>query len=253
MTLNVDDEKLDLDRYRVVSRKEIITILRQVARRNQLVRMDANGGADSAVTAILGIDEEWDSVIIDCASTASINQRLQDSANIRFESVLDNIRILFSAPHIESCDYEGHPALRIDLPEHIVRLQRREHYRVFTPATKPVRCTIHMQEEGNDARTTAIGSLYNVSGGGISITDEKKLVPPEVGRVYQSCQIDIPGSPVVVTLQLMNCQDLTLSNGKQIRRLGFMFVDPSNATLTTIQRYITKIEREQNARATGMG
>jgi hypothetical protein len=50
----------------------------------------------------------------------------------------------------------------------------------------------------------------------------------------------------------MNSQELTYPNGKSIRRVGCMFVDLPNATLAAVQRYITKLEREQNARATGM-
>jgi c-di-GMP-binding flagellar brake protein YcgR len=115
-----------------------------------------------------------------------------------------------------------------------------------------VRCTIPIRDEENGTFTTAVGSLFNVSGGGLSITDDKKLVPTDIGQVFDACQIDIPGNPIVITLQLMNSVDLTLSNGKQVRRLGFMFVDPPNTTQTAIQRYITKIEREQNSRATGM-
>ncbi|MEN3367573.1 MAG: flagellar brake protein, partial [Burkholderiales bacterium] len=50
-----------------------------------------------------------------------------------------------------------------------------------------------------------------------------------------------------------NSQDLSLSNGKSVRRLGFMFVNPSTAIEALIQRYITKLERDQNARKTGLG
>jgi flagellar brake protein len=247
-----DDDAQDLSRYQVNSRREIINLLRTVGDRNQLVRMQANGNADSFVTSILEVDDVQGVVIIDCAPSAMINQRVLESDDISFETVLENIRILFSASHAESCIHEGRPALCIEIPTHVVRLQRREFYRVPTPVANPVRCTIPIVNETDNTTTTAILPLYNVSGGGIATVDEKKLIPANIGAVYKNCQIDLPGGAVTVTLQLMNLHDITLSNGKGTRRLGFTFVDPSNSAVTAIQRYLTKLEREQNARATGM-
>jgi hypothetical protein len=85
------------------------------------------------------------------------------------------------------------------------------------------------------------------------VVDENKQINPDFGVDFSNCRVEIPGNPVTVTLRLRNSQDLTLSNGKKIRRLGFMFVNPSNPVEAAIQRYITKVEREQNARKAGMG
>jgi c-di-GMP-binding flagellar brake protein YcgR len=46
--------------------------------------------------------------------------------------------------------------------------------------------------------------------------------------------------------------DLTLLNDKTNRRLGCEFVDISRANLSAVQRYITKLERERNARIAGL-
>lgn len=253
MTLNTEDGLPDLSSYQVHSRREIVYLLRNVTERNQLVRMQTNQGADSVVTSILDVDEADNSVVIDCAPSALANQRILESSDISFETVLENIRILFFASQVQSCVHEDRPALRIDLPQSLIRLQRREFYRVLTPVANPVRCTLQIRDEESKITTAVVVPLYNVSGGGIAVTDEKKLVPPIVGSIYADCRIDIPGSPVVVTLQLMNSHELTLGNGKHVRRLGLMFVDPPKAMLAAIQRYITKLEREQNARTAGMG
>jgi len=253
MTLNTDDDNDALSRYQVRSRREIISLLRTVSERNQLVRMQANNGADSVVTSILEVDDDGDYVIVDCAPSNITNQRVLESDDIKFETMLENIRILFSASHIDSCIHEERPALYIDLPDTLIRLQRREYYRVATPVSNPVRCTIPFADADGNPAAPLVLPVYNVSGGGIAVVDEKKLLPSAVGTVFQKCRIDFPGSPVEVTLQLMNSHDITLTNGKNTRRLGFMFVNLPNATVAAIQRYITKLEREQNARATGMG
>jgi c-di-GMP-binding flagellar brake protein YcgR len=55
----------------------------------------------------------------------------------------------------------------------------------------------------------------------------------------------------VTTLQIRNLQDITLANGETIRRLGCLFIDLPKSMMSAVQRYITKLERQQNAKATG--
>lgn len=252
MTFNTHDDSHDLSRYEVSSRREIISLLRNVSERNQLIRMQANRGVDSTVTSILEVDETDDTVIVDCSPSAVTNQRFLEADEISFETVLDNIRILFSASQIESCIFEERPALSIALPESVIRLQRRDFYRVLTPVASPVKCTIQVPGEAAGATIAAVVPLYNVSAGGIAITDEKQLIKPEIGSIYKNCRIDLPGGAITVTLRLKNVQEIKLSNGKEIRRLGFMFCDPPNSVVAAMQRYITKLERERNARSTGL-
>ena len=152
----------------------------------------------------------------------------------------------------EACIYENLPAFLIDLPTSVIRLQRREFYRVPTPLTAPVSCIVPYTKEG--VTTDIATTLHNISGGGISIVDEKKLLGTAIGLTYDNCKIDLPGSGVItVSLQVRNVLELTLTNGKSINRLGCEFIRPSNGTLAVVQKYITKIEREQNAKATGLG
>jgi flagellar brake protein len=253
MNSTIDNDDNDLSRYQIRSRREIISLLRAVGERNQLVRMQANHAADSIITSVLEVDDAAGIVIIDCAPSALTNERVLESDDIAFETVLENIRILFFASQIESCMHDERPAFYIAIPDMLIRLQRREHYRVATLVNSPVRCTISIPGAEEDTTVKAVLPVYNISGGGISVVDEKKQLPVAIGTVFEKCRIDFPSSPVEVTLQLMNFHDITLSNGKSTRRFGFMFMDLPNATVTAIQRYITKLEREQNARATGMG
>jgi c-di-GMP-binding flagellar brake protein YcgR len=252
MTLVSDHENDALNPYRVNSRREVIALLRSIGERNQLVRMVINHGVDTIVTSILKIDETNNTVLLDCAPTAIMNQRVLDSKKLSFETVLENIRILFTSPPAESCIYENLPAFIIPLPESVIRLQRREFYRVPTPLTTPVSCTIPVTVDG--VTTEVVTTLHNISGGGISIVDEKKLLDATQGLIYKNCKIDLPGSGIItVTLQVRNLLELTLTNGKSINRIGCEFTNPSNGTLAVVQKYITKIEREQNAKATGLG
>ncbi|HZW14162.1 MAG TPA: flagellar brake protein [Noviherbaspirillum sp.] len=243
----------DVSPYLVHSRREIISLLRAMEERGQLVSMHAGGGGDTVVTSVLTVDEASDMVVIDKAPSNLVNQRILDSDNVSFETVLDNIRIMFFADQVGECLFENLPALYISIPKSLVRLQRREHYRVSTPVASPVRCTITVPPDDNGAGgTTVVVTLKDISCGGIAIVDEKKILDNTIGRVYKNCKIDLPGGMLDVTLQVRNSVDLTLTTGKSLRKLGCMFVDLPNPMLAAVQRYITKLERERNAKATGM-
>ena len=255
MTFNTDYGIEDLSPYQVHSHREIIALLRNIGEHNQLVRMLINGGAEAIVTSILKVDEASRSVLIDCAPSALINQRILESDNISFETVLEHIRILFFVTHVDTCLYENLPAFRIAIPESLIRLQRREFYRVPTPVANPLRCAIHIPHEtAGGTMTKVVVTLQNVSGGGIAMVDENMVLDNTIGRVYHDCQISLPGGTLVVaSLQIRNSHEITLTNGRTIRRLGCRFMDLPKAMLAAVQRYITKLERERNAKETGLG
>jgi c-di-GMP-binding flagellar brake protein YcgR len=241
----------DLEAYQVHSRREIISLLRNIGECNQLLRMTIDHSNDAVVTSILKIDEAKNVVIIDCAPNPAQNKRIERSENISFETMLEHIRILFFANQAAPCMFENLPAFSVAIPTSMIRLQRREFYRVPTPITNPVICTITIPHEVDETSTTVSLPLQNISGGGIALLDEKKLLDNTYGRIYKDCRIDLPGSPIVTALQVRNSQDLTFTNGKTSRRVGCMFSNLSRASDAAVQRYITKLEREQNAKATG--
>lgn len=245
------DDDLDLSPYKVSSRREITALMRALCEQRQLIRLLVEGSGDSSVTSVLHVDEVNGTVILDVPADASLNRRLLDSENISFETVLERIRILFFATQVEECEYGDLPALCIPLPTSMIRLQRREFYRVATPLSTPLRCTIQIVD-GETVQPVTL-SLLNVSGGGITIIDDQHQLDHTVGRIYRGCQIYLPGSTVVTTaLEIRNSVDLRLENGKHSRRLGCLFHDLPKAMLAVIQRYITRLEREQNARNNGI-
>lgn len=244
----------DVSPYQVHSRREIVGLLRSIQLENQLVSMQADGGAEAVVTSILQVDEDSGLVVIDCAPSNLVNQRIVASENISFETVLQNIRILFFTNEVRECLYENVPALYIKIPESLIRLQRRENYRVPTLVSTPVRCTITIPpDDAGMGGTVVVVTLKDISGGGVGLLDEKKLLDNTVGRIYKDCRLELPGgNTVTATLQVRNSYDMSLANGKSMRKLGCMFVDLPKSMTAAVQRYITKLERERNAKATGM-
>lgn len=239
--------------YEVVSRKEIIALLRNIGEKNQLVTLMMPGETDVCVTSVLGVDPDTDNVYFDCSVNNDQNRRIAGAAQVSFETSLDKIRILFRGDQgVQPATYEGHAAFRMRIPESMIRLQRREYYRMPTPVSNPVRAVIPMPSELGGG--TNAFPLADISCGGIAILDNKLLLGNTIGNNYMGCKIELPEiGTVTTTLQIRNSLDITLLNSKTNRRLGCEFVDISRGNLANVQRYITRLERERNARLAGLG
>ncbi len=245
-----DSELENWHDYEVVSRKEIISLLRSIGEKNQLIRMLIHGEGDVCVTSILDVLPDTNTVVLDCSINKDQNQRILYAKKVGFETTLDKIRILFKSETVQEIAFEGSPAFRIDIPETMIRLQRREYYRMATPVSNPVRATIPLPEELGGG--SGVFPLADISCGGIAILDNKLILGNTIGHNYPNCRIDLPEvGTVMTTLQVRNSLDMTLLNSKTNRRLGCEFVDISRGNLANVQRYITKLERERNARIAG--
>ncbi|MEC5163736.1 flagellar brake protein [Janthinobacterium sp. CG_23.3] len=238
--------------FEVESRKEIVALLRGIAEKKQLIRMLIHGESDVCVTSILEVDAEQNTVILDRSINQEQNRRIVVANGISFETTLDKIRILFSSEQVQECTFENGAALKIALPLTLIRLQRREYYRMGTPVSNPVRVIIPLPAELGGAATPF--PLADISCGGIAIMDNKLMLGDTIGKEYPGCRIELPDvGTVTTTLQIRNSLDMTLLNNKLNRRLGCQFVDIPRPMLAHVQRYITRLERERNARIAGLG
>ena len=237
--------------FEIESQREIIALLRAIASKNQLIRMLLHGEADVCVTAIIELDVQSNTLILDAPVDRGQGERALLAKRINFETTLDKIRILFGATALTGITHDGRPALRMDIPETLIRLQRREFYRMPTPVSNPVRVTVPMPPELGAG--SSVFPLADISCGGISILDNKLQMGNTIGHNYPGCKIDLPDiGTVMATLQVRNSLDMTLLNNKTNRRLGCAFIDISRANLAAVQRYITHLERERNARSAGL-
>jgi c-di-GMP-binding flagellar brake protein YcgR len=237
--------------FEVESRREIIALLRGISEKKQLIRMLVHGESDVCVTSILEVDPDNDAVILDCSINPDQNRRILAAKQISYETSLDKIRIMFGSANAQSVTFEGGQALKIALPTSLIRLQRREYYRMATPVSNPVRVEIPLPAEMGGGTTHF--PLADISCGGIAILDNRLILGDTIGRIYHDCRIELPEAGTIATgLQIRNSIELTLLNNKSNRRLGCQFVDIPRSALNAVQRYITKLERERNARIAGL-
>jgi c-di-GMP-binding flagellar brake protein YcgR len=158
------------------------------------------------------------------------------------------VKVQFSVtrPRLET--FGKYPALLADTPEVLLRLQRREYYRLIAPVAHSLICRIPTPDQ--DSRVEA--RVIDISGGGLAV-----LVPPKDMQLstddkYMDCRLDLPDfGPVTVTLRVRNIFHVTSRNGTDMVRAGCQFEDLPTPTANAIQRYILRVERDRKAREIG--
>jgi c-di-GMP-binding flagellar brake protein YcgR len=237
--------------YEVQSRREIVALLRQIGEKKQLIRMKIKGEADVCVTSILDVDGDEGLFILDRSINREQNDRIVQARGVLCETYLDKIRILFSVSSVRDADFKGSGALVAEIPASLIRLQRREYYRMPTPVTHPVPALVPMPFELGGGNASF--PLADISCGGVALLDNKMILNSTIGQTFTNCRIELPEIGTVTTsLQVRNALDVTMLNNKTSRRIGCMFVDISRGNMAAVQRYITKLERERNARLAGL-
>ncbi|MHB8759146.1 MAG: flagellar brake protein, partial [Thiobacillus sp.] len=212
-----------LARYTLHSKAEILFQLRALQKRKVLVNLDLRGSRQIVVTSVLAVNEADNSVILDSARGDALNHELLAGKGAEFVAQLDGVSISFGVGAVSLCEYEKLPALRIPVPASLVRLQRREHFRVPLPIANPVRCLV--PPPSDDSREPITTHLVDIGCGGVALTDINAGLGTETGRLLPGCRLLLPDTDAIVTtLEICNSAQIRLQNGAFQTRLGCKFV-----------------------------
>lgn len=251
--VQVDDGRpapSDFHQFAIASRLEINQLLHAIMRQPALVTASI-GGDDFFLTTIVAIDDDEDYLLLECARQDEQAQRVLRKQRLLCSTSLDKIKIQFVCEMIEEVSYDGHAAFKTPLPQELVRLQRRNYYRMAVPMTAPVKVALAAAEGSAEGKAPAKVelNLLDISCGGIAVVAPPEVFSPELGTQY-SCTIHLPGVPALSTrVQARNGSMLRLANSKLTQRSGFQFIKLPESMLAAIQRYIMRTERERRARA----
>lgn len=228
-------------RYALHSRTEILFLLRAIQKRNLLVNLDLPGSRQIVVTSVIAIDNANSTVILDSARGDALNHELMAGKGAEFITQLDGVSITFATGPVTLFEYEKQPALRIALPKSLIRLQRREHFRVALPIANPVKCIVPPATDDDVEPITA--HIVDISCGGVALAEMRGRLGTESGRILADCKLLLPDQEVVTTsLEVRNSAQIRLLNGAFQTRLGCRFIDLPKDMAAMLQRFVMKIE-----------
>ena len=234
----------EIDKYRVTSPAEVAFVLRSLIKRHELTTVYFNEGRDFILTTLLEVDQQNGVLVFDRGSDEKANQRLLRSNRQIFVAVSDGIKIQFATSVVGEMRYGDHAAFVTPLPGDLVRLQRREHYRVNVPVMRAPLCVVPNPPVGR-----VEVPVHDLSIGGVGFQLDGDMVGYfEVAHAYPDCQIGLNSSGTVVTsLEVRHVDLMRNARGDQIGRIGSRFGSVDRAAQALLQRYVVKCERERIA------
>ena len=231
-----------VDKFRVDSNIEIIYILRSMMKANALATLTFGNSDGFILTNIIDIDLKHRKVIFDYGTDQASNRCALKADKFNVFTLLNRIEIQFVCSDIEKIKFEGKSAFRARIPECLLRLQKREHYRIDIPADRRLMCKVPLPEGGY-----AEVVLHNISRAGLAFLDPDHKVNFESGVDYQGCLLDLPGiGAIKLNLQVKSVSEITQRGGVRCLRAGLQFhEDTEERVLSMIQRYVMQLQMER--------
>jgi len=237
----LSEEEKD-ENFRVHSAVDILFILRGIMQANSLITLYLGHGNTFTLTSILAIGADKKEMIIDYGTNEKISQQVLQSKNLLFVTTQNKVKIEFICNQIRKTEFEGRNAFVVNIPESLLRIQRRDNFRISTPITKPLKCIIPVTVENKPTKIEV--TLLDISCGGIGVIDQHAVINLEPGTVYTNCIITLPEIGIVnTTIKVRNTYAMTLRNGDTCQRAGCKFMDLPAKTEALIHRYIVKQEQ----------
>ena len=230
------------ENFRIHSEIDIFFILRGIMQTNSLITLYPDYASDFILTSIIAIDTDKKEMVVDYGTNNKQCQKALHSKELIFVTTQNRVKIEFVCNQIRKIQYEGQDAFAVNIPESLLRIQRRNHFRITTPIVKPLKCVIPIP--GQDSSAKAEVALLDISCGGIAVIDQHPIINFDPGMVYSDCKIALPDiGTITVNIQVKNTYEITLRNGQNCMRAGCQFIDLAASMEAMIQRYIIKQEQ----------
>lgn len=251
--LPVPDFEIDhLDEYAqylLSDPQEISYYLNLLAKRGKLLTAHLESGNQFFLTTLLAVDDAQGVMVFDAAQPEELNQAAVAAQQITLTANLDRIKMQFRLQRLQERQHEGRRALLGSIPTTLLRLQRREYFRLAPPMSHPLTCQIHLEAPNGSTQSVACG-VADISCGGISLvasmTNRDNFL---LNTLLRNSRLEIPDEGVLlVNLRVRKAVEFSAEGRQHHLRVGCEFVGLPGSRLAMIERYITRIEREQTAK-----
>jgi c-di-GMP-binding flagellar brake protein YcgR len=235
----------DLERCTLNGRREILFQLRSLIRQNERVSVTFDEGRQSFLTVLMDISSDEGTLYFDIGGSDETNAAFLKSERCQFAGIVGGIRIQFSGRSPRQVRLSGETVFAVAVPGSLLRLQRRDAFRLQLPTTKPYICRVQRGTPDEIALP-----LYDISvcGLGIQVSEQPQFEPMQK---LENCWLDLRESGIFpVTLEVRYIRASESFSHKPIWHLGCKFIDLAQANETLIQRFMARIEVERRALST---
>ena len=226
---------------------EVAQVLRGLVEARSLVAASLVPGGYACPTALLAVHDDG-TVLLDGNREEALNARMEAASSIVCKAQLDLVPIRFRLSTPRRMLHEGYVAFSAPWPATLLRLQRREMYRLRCSATATATVHVGDADRSPDPATPGL-RVVDVSGGGVALAvPDGALGRFGVGARLAPCLLclgEAPPLPIALEVAYTARCDI---NGAPGCRAGCRFVGVPPAVEQQIMQYIFQVERQRNAR-----
>jgi c-di-GMP-binding flagellar brake protein YcgR len=238
MSASLSNEEIE-DKYFLSSQVEILSVLNELAHRREPISVYFNAGQHFILTVLLSARP--DGLVFDLGGDEKANRLLAKAQQCVFMGFPDGVKIQFTGINPERFMWGDQEAFWVPIPERIVRLQRRDTYRILLPIIKPP----HAKLYDDKAKLLGEWRIHDLSVAGFSIYVEGE--PSfKAGDIIPQATINIAAkSPLFCPVVIRHTTMIERTRlGKY--QVGFNFVDLPHVMDIAIQKTILTIEYERH-------
>ena len=225
---------------------EVRFILRTVQEQRALLALHFSDNNEMLFTSVVQVDAERGDLVLDYPNNEPAVRRALAADSVVCTTTHDEVKVQFRCEALRKIRYNGRDELCCNIPDALLRVQRRSTFRIQTPQADPLKCVIALPP-GNRPPTAEV-TVLDISCGGIAVIDHHPMLAMDPGAVYDRCALELPGvGKVEFRMRVRDVNNYTLRNGLVCRRAGCAFLDMPESTTAMVQRYIIQLERAQNA------
>ena len=229
------------DEFRVDHPTEQLALLRQLADTNVLVHLSAPGGA-TYTTTVWTVDGTQRRVSLAADAAHPQVRALVDAGEATAVAYLESVKLQFDLQHLVLVHGTDASALQAALPNALYRFQRRESFRVRTPANAAPSATF---------RHPALPELLlalrvlDVSVGGCALALPAGVPALAAGSTIAGVRIELDADArFEATLTLQHISG-GIGSAQPGQRLGCAFARLDGGAQRTLQRYINQTQKRQ--------
>lgn len=228
------------DKYCITSAREIVFTLRDISERRRPVAL-YYGNANEFILATL-LFVETHGLWLEQSPDGATNQNISASDDLIVVGSHLNVKIQFSSGKPSMEEHRGYQTFFMPLPDKLFRLQRREYFRLSTPAANPLKCVIASNLKTSKLPREVTIMDISVSGVGLICAEEDTELLH--GASYPDCRIDLPEFGTIIgKIVVKNMAVLTGASGQSFKRAGCELLNLDNPSKVLLHRYVLHLQR----------
>ncbi|GGP26188.1 flagellar brake protein [Silvimonas amylolytica] len=223
---------------------EIGAVMRQLVQRGDFVTVYFSHGQKLMLSRILTVDVPNREIVLDVGGHEPTNEALAQSDRNIVVALPDGVKIQFVIGRPKLIKYEGSPAFSVPFPKDLIKLQRREFFRIETPLVRPWLCDTVLAD-----RQRAMLEIHDISLGGVGLwATPAQAAQLQAGEQLSKAELELgQWGAMSVALEVRSRRVMTNRTGQEVHHIGCRFLNLNRQAEATLQKLLAQLERERKA------